>query len=153
MSCFFCKNGETRLKTASTLCTSESSHLVVNYISAWGDRTGYYKATSVKRPPQWSRGNMVASHLAGLGSIPSQVNFPGWGFFWGFSSTIRQMSGKLGPQTSLEIIGHHNHKKIIHYERQWPEMLTCSKTKIKRSQWKLDEFCYHMAFNPAPYVF
>ena len=30
-----------------------------------------------KRPPLWSKGNIVASHLAGPGSIPSRVSFPG----------------------------------------------------------------------------
>ena len=50
-------------------------------------------------------------HLVGPGSIPSQVSFPGWGFFQGFSSTVRQMLGKLRPHPSPNIIGHHNHKK------------------------------------------
>ena len=29
------------------------------------------------RPPLWSRGNIVTSHLAGSGSIPGRVSFPG----------------------------------------------------------------------------
>ena len=65
-------------------------------------------------PPLWSRGKIIASHLAGSGSIPDRVSFPGWGFLRGFSSTIRQMSGKLRPQPSPDIIGHHNHQKSFH---------------------------------------
>ena len=61
------------------------------------------------RPPLWSRGNIVASHLAGPDSIPSRVSFCGWGFFRGFSSIVRQMSGKPRPHPSPDIIGHHNH--------------------------------------------
>ena len=34
-----------------------------------------------RRPLLWSRGNIVASHLAGPGLIPVLVNFPDWGFF------------------------------------------------------------------------
>ena len=48
-------------------------------------------------PPLWFRCNIVASHSACPGSIPSRVSFPGWGFFQSFSPTVRQMSGKLGP--------------------------------------------------------
>ena len=61
-------------------------------------------------PPLLSRGNIIASHLVGLGLTPDQVSFPNWGFFWGFSSTIRQMSGKLRPHLSPDIIGYHNNK-------------------------------------------
>ena len=60
----------------------------------------------------WSRGNIVASHLVGLGSIPGRVSFPGWRFVWGFPSTVRQMSGNLRPhpsQISLAIIIIKNH--------------------------------------------
>ena len=32
-------------------------------------------------PPLWSRGNIVASHLAGPGLIPGRVSFPGCGFW------------------------------------------------------------------------
>ena len=80
-------------------------------------------------PPLWSRGNIVASHLADPGSIPDRVNFPDWGFFRCFSSTVRQISGKLRPQPSPVIIDHH-HKKIVHYGRQWAKMLTRPKTQI-----------------------
>ena len=31
--------------------------------------------------PLWSRGNIFASHIAGQGSIPGRVSFPGWSFF------------------------------------------------------------------------
>ena len=40
-------------------------------------------------PQLWSRGNIIASHLAGPGSIPAQVSFPGWGF----SSTAMDVIG------------------------------------------------------------
>ena len=35
-------------------------------------------------------------------------------FFWGFSSTVRQMSGKLSPHPSPDTIGHHNHHRSFH---------------------------------------
>ena len=50
-----------------------------------------------------------ASLTAGPGSIPGRVSFPGWDFFQRFSSTVRQISGKLGPQISPAIISHQNH--------------------------------------------
>ena len=40
-------------------------------------------------------GNMSACHAAGPGSIPGRDRFPGWGFFRGFSSPVRQMSGNF----------------------------------------------------------
>ena len=51
----------------------------------------------------WSRSNIVSHHLAGPGSIPCRVRLPGWGFFRGFPSTVKQMSSHLSP----DIIGHH----------------------------------------------
>ena len=66
------------------------------------------------QPPLWSRGNSVVPHLAGAGSIPVRVSFPSWGFFRIFSSTVRQMSGKLGSHPSPDIISHHNHHKSFH---------------------------------------
>ena len=62
----------------------------------------------------WSRGNIVASHLAGPGSIPVRVSLPGFGFFPGFSTTLRQISENLGPihlRISLAIT---KHKKSFH---------------------------------------
>ena len=47
----------------------------------------------------WLRDNIVASHLAGPGSIPGRVSF-----LRCFSSTVRQMSGKLRPPS---ILGYH----------------------------------------------
>ena len=83
-------------------------------------------------PPLWSRGNIIASHVADPGLIPGQLSFPGLVFFQGFFYTIvKQISEKLRPRPSLDIIGHHNHKKIykiIHYEHQWSLMLTHCKT-------------------------
>ena len=74
-------------------------------------------------------GSMHVFHGEGPRSIPGQDKFPGWGFFRGFCSPVRQMSGKLRPPRfpntiwpSLSSI------IIIHYGRQWPEMLTVPKT-------------------------
>ena len=61
------------------------------------------------------RGNIFVSHPASPGSLPGRVSFRRWGFFRGFYSTVRQMSGKLRPHLFPDIIGHHIHKKSIHY--------------------------------------
>ena len=74
----------------------------------WRRQVQCSKHTNCERPPLWWRDSTVASHLAGRGLIPGRVNFPGWGF----SSTVWQMSGKFSPHSSLDIIGHHNHKKL-----------------------------------------
>ena len=51
---------------------------------------------------------IVVSHPAGPGLIPSRVSFPGWGF----SSTVRQMTGKLqrhrSPYSIFEVLGRVN---------------------------------------------
>ena len=73
-------------------------------------------------------GSMRACHAAGPGSIPSWDKFPGWGFFRGFSSPVRQMSGSFRPPGSPNIIWTSSSFLIIHYGRQWPEMLTRPKT-------------------------
>ena len=49
-------------------------------------------------------GSMRACHAAGPGSIPDHDKFPGWGFFRGFSSPVRQMSGNFRPTKSPNII-------------------------------------------------
>ena len=49
-------------------------------------------------------GSMRACHAAGPGSIPGRDRFPGWGFFQGFSSPVRQMSGNFRPTSSPNII-------------------------------------------------
>ena len=50
-------------------------------------------------------------------------------FLQGFSSPVRQMSGSLRPPRSPNIIWPSlSSSLIIHYGRQWPEMLTCPKT-------------------------
>ena len=73
-------------------------------------------------------GIMRACYAAGPGSIPDRDKFPGWGFFRGFSSPVRQMSGSLKPPRSPNIIWPSLSSLIIHYGRQWPEMLTHPKT-------------------------
>ena len=42
----------------------------------------------VPRPPLWLRGNIIVSHVTGLGSIPGRVSVP---------STVREMSETLRP--------------------------------------------------------
>ena len=49
---------------------------------------------SRNRPLLRSRGNIVASHLAGPGSIPGRVGFLGWGL----SSTVRHHHQSILPQ-------------------------------------------------------
>ena len=44
-----------------------------------------------------ANGSMRACHAVGPGSIPGRVRFPGWGFFRGYSSPVRQMSGNFRP--------------------------------------------------------
>ena len=74
-------------------------------------------------------GSMCTCHAAGPGSIPSRDKFPGWGFFRGFSSPVRQMSGSFRPPRSPNIIWPSlSSSIIIHSRHQWPEMLTCPKT-------------------------
>ena len=70
-------------------------------------------------------GRMRARHAAGPGSIPGRDKFPAWGFFLGFSSPVRQMSGSFMPPRSPSIICPSlSSSIIIHYGRKWPEMLT-----------------------------
>ena len=74
-------------------------------------------------------GSMRACHAVGPGSIPGRDRFPGWGFR-DFSSPVRQMSGSFRPRRSPNIIwpSLSSTSFIIHYGRQWPEMLTRPKT-------------------------
>ena len=53
--------------------------------------------------------SMRACHAAGPGSIPGRDKFPGRGFFRGFSSPVRQMSGSFRPQGPRISSGHHHH--------------------------------------------
>ena len=72
-----------------------------------------------------SDGRMRACHATGPGSIPGRDKFPGWDFFRGFSSPVRQMSGSFRPTRSPNIIWPSLSSSItIHYGRQRPEMLT-----------------------------
>ena len=57
--------------------------------------------------PLWSRGNIMASHAVGPGSILGLVSFLVKGFFRGFPSTVRQMSGNLGHNRPRLSYGHH----------------------------------------------
>ena len=70
-------------------------------------------------------GSIRACHAAGPGSILGRDKFLGWGFFRGFSSPVRQMSGSFRPPRTPNIIWPSlSSSIIIHYGRQWPEMLT-----------------------------
>ena len=80
---------------------------------SWCDEIGEPQNSRHCRLPLWTRCNIVASHLVGPSSILGRINFPGWDFFSFFSSTVRQMSGKLRLHPSPDFIGHHNHKKSI----------------------------------------
>ena len=60
---------------------------------------------------------------------PVGRNFLGEAFFRGFSSPVRQMSGSFRPTRSPNIIWPSlSSSLIIHYGRQWPEILTRPKT-------------------------
>ena len=75
---------------------------------------------------------------AGPGSIPGRDKFPGWRFFGVFSSPVRQMSESFRPPRSPNIIWPSLPSILIHYGRQWPEMLTRPKisTQIKKSSFQ-----------------
>ena len=68
------------------------------------------------------------TQLPGLDHRSGQVSWVR--FFRGFGSPVRQMSGKLRPQLSPDYNWPIS-ARIIHYGRQWPEMLTRPKTQIK----------------------
>ena len=55
------------------------------------------------RPPLWSRGNIVASHAAGPGSIPGRVNLLVKDFSGGFLNRKTNVK-KFGPHSSSVII-------------------------------------------------
>ena len=80
----------------------------------------YYKKLVHRRG---TSGSMRACHAAGPGSIPGRDKFPGWGFFGGFSSPVRRMSGSFRTISPRISFAHHNHPSSFHYGRQWPEML------------------------------
>ena len=62
----------------------------------------YLKAYEVLR---CGAGDSVrACDAAGPDSIPGVDKFPGWGFFRGFSSSVRQISGNIRPHSSSNII-------------------------------------------------
>ena len=63
------------------------------------------------------------------GFDPRSGQFSWFRFFRGFSSIVRQMLGKLGPQPSADIIGHYNHRNYSS-GRQWSLMLTRPKCLI-----------------------
>ena len=63
-------------------------------------------------------------------------------FFRGFSSPVRQMSGSFRPPRSPNIIWPSWSSILIHYGRQWPELLTRPKT------WNIHTYMLvHIAMN------
>ena len=81
------------------------------------------------RPPLWARRQHAHLSCSGPGfdTRSEQVSWV-W-FFRGFSSLVRQISGNFRPQGPRISFGHHYpYGVIIHYGRQWPEMLTRPKT-------------------------
>ena len=76
---------------------------------------------------------MRACHAAGPGSIPGRDKFR-VRFFRGFSSPVRQMSGSFRPPRSPNVIWSSLSSILIHYGRQWPEMLTRPKTSNKQTR-------------------
>ena len=71
------------------------SHWHIEILNIWVHRCG-------------TGGSMRACHAAGPGSIPDRDKFPGWGFFRGFSSPVRQISGSFRPQGPRISFGHHH---------------------------------------------
>ena len=78
--------------------------------------------------------------------------------FRGFSSPVRQMSGSFRPPRSPNIIWASLSSIIIHYGRQWPEMLMHPKTSNIHTyihtqrgvQYNYEELHFHHIF---PFVF
>ena len=64
---------------------------------------------------------------------PRSSQFSRLKFFRGFFSTVRQMSGKVRSQPSPNIIWPSLSSILIHYGRQWHEMLTRPKTSNKQT--------------------
>ena len=94
------------------------------------------------RPTPWSRGNIVTSQWARVRSRSGQ--FPGWGFFHGFPSTVRQLSGNVDyirPRLSyghcISYIIFEKYKS--HFQSQWCNsiLLIQSHSYIRRGNRRL----------------
>ena len=75
-------------------------------------------------PPLWTRRLHARLSRSGPGFDPRSGQVSWVRFFRGFSSLVRQMSGSSRPPRSPNIIWPSLSSIIIHYGRQWPEMLT-----------------------------
>ena len=114
--------------------TSPTSQLILQpfrrftYVTAHFQPFRYFTYS----PPLWARRQHARLSRSGSGFEPrsGQVS---WGrFFRGLSSPVRQMSGSFRPPRSPNIIWPSlSSSLIIHYGRQWPEMMTRPKTLNK----------------------
>ena len=89
---------------------------------------------SIHHETQWNDvnrcgagGSMRACHAAGPDSIPVGTSFLGE-VFSGFFLTCKPMSGSFRPPWFPNILWPSYSSKLIHYGRQWPQMLTRPKT-------------------------
>ena len=79
-------------------------------------------------PPLWARWWHTRLSRSGPGFDLRSGQVSWVRFFRGFSSSVRQMSGSFRPPRSPNITWPSLSSIIIHYGRQWPEMLTRPKT-------------------------
>ena len=88
-----------------------------------------YKFLFIWGPPLWARRQHARLTRSGPGFDPRSGQVSWVRFFRGFSSPVRQMSVSFRPPRSPNIIWRSlSSWLIIHYGRQWPEMLTRPKT-------------------------
>ena len=84
---------------------------------------------SCDSPPLWVRRQLARLSRRGPGFCSRSGQVSWVRFFRGFSSPVRQMSGSFRPPRPPNIIlPSLSSTLIIHYGRQWPEMLTRPKT-------------------------
>ena len=81
-------------------------------------------------PPLWSKWKHARLSRSGPGFDPRSGQVSWVRFCRGFFSPVRQMSGCFRPPRSPNIIWPSLSSILIHYGRQWPEMLMCSNTQI-----------------------
>ena len=74
---------------------AEDERMLKNMLTELNERCEDYGMKIVHRCG--ASGSMRACHAVGPGSIPSRDRFSGWGFFRGYSSPVRQMSGNFRP--------------------------------------------------------
>ena len=100
-----------------------------------------YLLLLLRSPPLWNRLQHVCLSRSRPGFDPRSGQVSWVRFFWGLSSPVRQMSGSFRPPRSPNIIWPSlSWWLIIHYGRQWPEMLTCPKTSNIHTYTFIKEF-------------